>query len=212
MAWQLVGNIAGKSVTVEQMQPVIGDLVTKAVGAVSVPKDGAGVVEALLDRAGHLILTLSDGRTKDVGQVVGADGRAGQDVDPQTVETRLGELAAGILETWPRPRDGTNGKDGIDGLGFDDLEGAFDKGGRLVLRFKRGDQVVEVRVPCLTDQTVWRAGEPYLKGDGVTHDRSFWIAQVDKPDGRPGASKAWRLAVARGRDGKDRVIETPEAD
>jgi Collagen triple helix repeat (20 copies) len=186
-------------------------------------RDGLGLVDAVIDRAGHLILTGSDGRTKDVGQVVGKDG---QDVDPVAVDKRLGDMVAAVLETWPRPRDGVDGKDGLaglngkdgrDGVGFDDLEGVFDTRGRLVLRFKRGDYTLEIPVPCLTDQTVWKYGTEYKKGDGVTYDRSFWIAQVDHPRAGPskthqaGTTKEWRLAVARGRDSKELIAaETGE--
>jgi len=35
---------------------------------------GFGVAGAMIDRAGHLVLTLSNGEAKDVGPVVGADG------------------------------------------------------------------------------------------------------------------------------------------
>ncbi len=40
------------------------------------------------------------------------------------------------------------------------------------------------------------------QGDGATWDGSFWIAQKQTQD-KPGTSDAWRLAVKKGRDGKD---------
>jgi hypothetical protein len=42
-------------------------------------RDGAGVVDGFINRDGHLIATLSDGTTKDFGEVVGKDGRDGID-------------------------------------------------------------------------------------------------------------------------------------
>lgn len=42
-------------------------------------KDGAGLADALIDKDGALVLTLSDGRTKTLGRVVGSDGSPGAD-------------------------------------------------------------------------------------------------------------------------------------
>lgn len=57
------------------------------------------------------------------------------------------------------------------------------------------------RVPVVLERGVWRQGD-YEQGDGVTWDGSYWIAQRKTAD-KPGTSDAWRLAVKRGRDGKD---------
>lgn len=63
-------------------------------------------------------------------------------------------------------------------------------------------------VPMVLDKGVWREGE-YEKGDGVSWDGSFWIAQK-KTSEKPGASDAFRLSTKRGRDGKDgKSFDTP---
>jgi hypothetical protein len=60
------------------------------------------------------------------------------------------------------------------------------------------------RVPTVIDRGVHRDSEQYKAGDGVTSGGSFWIAQKDDPPGKPGeADSGWRLAVKKGRDGKD---------
>lgn len=41
--------------------------------------DGIGLCGAVIDRRGHLMLTMSDGQISDVGMVVGRDGARGQD-------------------------------------------------------------------------------------------------------------------------------------
>lgn len=67
------------------------------------------------------------------------------------------------------------------------------------------------RLPIVIDRGVYRADERYAKGDGVTWGGSYSIAQKDEPQGEPGKSDDWRLAVRRGRDGKDlRHDEPPE--
>jgi hypothetical protein len=68
-----------------------------------------------------------------------------------------------------------------------------------------GAEPVAKRVPLLhpIDRGVYRPEEKYLKGDGVTWAGSWWLAQVNEPTDKPGISDQWRLAVKRGRDGKD---------
>jgi len=59
-------------------------------------------------------------------------------------------------------------------------------------------------VPLVIDRGVFRADGLYDKGDGVTFGGSFWIAQTETA-ARPGEGNTdWRLAVKKGRDGKDK--------
>lgn len=107
-------------------------------------------------------------------------------------------------------RDGVDGKDGApglngkDGLGFDDLSVEFDGERTVVLKFTREDQVKEfpIVIPAVLDRGVWKEGS-YSRGDGVTWGGSFFIAQRDT-DAKPETTDSgWRLAIKRGRDGKD---------
>lgn len=170
----------GASVTIEDLRPVVDQAVEKAVAALPVQKDGVGLADALIDRDGGLVLTLTDGTLKALGVVVGKDGEPG---------------AAGT-----------------DGLGFDDLD-VVDDGMGFVLRFSRGDQVKEFRVakPTLADcyRGVWREGA-HKAGDAVTWGGSLWIAQRDT-EAKPETDDSWRLAVKKGRDGKDGRDLTPPA-
>ena len=93
-----------------------------------------------------------------------------------------------------------------DGFGFDDLSAQLaDDERTLLLRFSRGDEVKEfpVTMPVVLDRGVFREGTAYTRGDACTFGGSLWIAQGDtsaKPDA---LASGWRLAVKRGRDGKD---------
>lgn len=147
-------------------------------------KDGVGAAGAIVDRDGNLVLTLTDGATCALGRVVGADGKDG-------APGRDG-------------KDGAPGKDGRDGLGFDDLSVEFDGERTFVFRFARGDALREFRhsVDFVLDRGVYAAGRVYAKGDGVTFGGSFWIAQ-QATDEKPGTGDGWRLAVKKGRDGRD---------
>lgn len=60
-----------------------------------------------------------------------------------------------------------------------------------------------IKIPSIIDKGVFVSGQKYDKGDGVTFGGSFFICQYDTTD-KPETSKAWRLAVKRGRDGKDK--------
>lgn len=62
-----------------------------------------------------------------------------------------------------------------------------------------------VDFPVVIDRGIFKSGDIYKQGDGVTWDGSFWIAQRSTDAGeKPGdASGAFRLAVKKGRDGRD---------
>jgi len=150
-------------------------------------RDGLDLKDLFRAEGGRLVAVLSDGSTKDLGTFVGRDGQDGQD-----------------------GRDGADGKDGADGLGFDDLDMVECEDG-LALRFVRGETVKEFPLPVVVDRGVWRE-KAYRKGSGVTWGGSFWIAQRDtdaKPDS---ADSGWRLAVKRGRDGREVVTVKPRKD
>ncbi|MEC9246286.1 MAG: hypothetical protein VYB05_16095 [Pseudomonadota bacterium] len=144
--------------------------------------DGVGLAGAVIDRSGNLILTLTDGSTRELGIVVGRDGQKGE--------------------------PGQDGKDGADGLGFDDLEVVHDGLRTFTFRFAKGEQVKEFpfTLPVVLDCGVFKSGETYTAGDGVTWGGSFWIAQKDTTD-KPGEGDGWRLAVKKGRDGKDGIMK-----
>lgn len=176
----------GKSVTVEDVEPLIAERVSAAVSdavkAMPVPQDGKdgkdgrdgldAVTPILKD--GTLLFTMSDGSVKEVGRVVGENGK-----------------------------DGADGRDGVDGLGFDDLSAEYDGERTVTLKMKRGEQVKEFafEMPVVIDRGVYREGEAYAKGDAVTWAGSVWIAQK-ATDQKPDSGDGWRLAVKRGRDGK----------
>lgn len=142
-------------------------------------KDGVGLAGAVIDREGQLVVTLTDGSQKQLGPVVGKDGTPG-----------------------------ASGKDGADALGFDDLSIEFDGDRAFKFVMVRGDARKEFgpfSMPVVLDRGVYKEGQAYQKGDGCTWGGSFWIAQEDTSD-KP-ETKAWRLAVKRGQNGRDGVMK-----
>ena len=104
-------------------------------------------------------------------------------------------------------KDGKDGIDGKDGLGFEDLDVVYDGERTMTLTFQRGEQMkaFSFTMPIVLDRGVFVPGKTYHVGDGVTWGGSFHIAQKEtsaKPGEASEASRAWRLAVKRGGDGK----------
>jgi integrin beta 3 len=108
------------------------------------------------------------------------------------------------LKTWPRPKDGAPGPPGRDGT-LEEVTAEHDGERTVTLVRKDGSRLVTITLPIPIDRGVWKPGTWYGKGDGVTWGGSFWIAQeaTNAKPGESGAdSRAWRLAVKRGTDGK----------
>lgn len=172
-----------------EVHRLVDEAVAKAVAALPKPEngkdgrdgaDGVGLTGALIDRSGSLVLTFSNGDTKEIGVVVGRDGTDG--------------------------RDGADGEQGPAGFDLDDFDVSQGEDGRTIeLHFERGDLRVtrELELPVAIYRGVFKDGETYAIGDMVTWGGSVWsciAAGTDKPgDG----SRAWILAVKKGRDGKD---------
>lgn len=161
----------GKSVTAEELTPIVVAEVQKAVSAIPAAKDGVGLAGALIDRDGQLVVTLTNGDTKALGAVVGGKG--------------------------------------ADGLGFDDLTVEYDGERSFSLVFAKGEdeRAFSFDLPMMIDRSVYMDGKQYATGDTVTFGGSIWVAQKTQPEGKPGLSEDWRLAVKRGRDGKDGQIK-----
>lgn len=181
----------------ETAQQIVAESIADGLASLSPPEkgepgdkgepgqDGCGIKDLMQDHDGNLVATFDDGRMKNVGPVRGKDGEKGLD-------GRDG-------------RDGTDGKDGRDGFNLEDFDCQPIDERTIKLMFTRGDIMhsFELEFPVIIDRGVFRAGEEYKRGDAVTWGGSLWIAQQEttaKPDS---PESGWRLAVKKGRDGKD---------
>jgi integrin beta 3 len=122
-------------------------------------------------------------------------------------ERRAQDLLHQFMSRIEKPKDGKDGRDGIDGrdgLGFDDFEVQYDGKRSFTLVFTQADRQKEFtfKVPVLLECGVHKQGATYERGDGVTFQGSYWIAQRETT-AKPGEDDSWRLAVKKGRDGKD---------
>lgn len=172
----------GASVDPAEIERMVAAAVEKAVSAIRVPKDGApgvngkdgvGLAGALLDRAGNLVLTLTDGSTRDLGPVIGKDGAPGKD-----------------------------GRDGFSLDDFD-VEKKDARTVVLKFTRGDVTESYELYFPAMLYRGVYREGEAYTPGDTVTWGGSLWHCDADTTDKPDGQQKHWTLAAKRGRDGKD---------
>jgi hypothetical protein len=174
----------------------------KSVDSPVVVKEPVGISGALINHDGHLVLTLTDGSAKDVGVVVGTDGRDGRDgVDGQSIKGEPGingKDGIGIAG-----KDGRDGIDGRDGVGFDDLtlEPEGERG--VVLRFVRGDvqKSISLTFPVLIYRGIYEPSKSYERGDVVTRSGSLWHANEPTSTIPGEGTKAWQLCVKQGRTG-----------
>lgn len=150
--------------------------------------------------------------------VDGKDGANGKDGESVSIESVVASVSASFerrfsdmqlswerqardtfekaVDRMPVPKDGVNGKDALPVESIDIVQD-----GRNVV-IKLGNTEHSIKLDSLIDKGVWRECD-YEKGDAVTYGGSLWIAQVDDPKDAPGTSKEWRLAVKKGRDGRD---------
>jgi len=188
----------GTSVTADDVLPALSaqmkTAVASALAAIPAPSNG------------------QDGRDGVDGRSVSLDDaatllRAMQSEWALDFERRAQALLHGVIDRMPAAKDGKDGRDGVngtDGLGFDDMTVEHDGRRTVTLKFARGEQRKDVALKfgVVLDSGVWKEGSFYEVGDGVTFGGSYWIAQKNTDD-KPGTSDSWRLAVKKGRDGKD---------
>ena len=109
--------------------------------------------------------------------------------------------------TGPAGKDGTNGingKDGVNGLGFGDLQCEFDGERRFTFKAVNGDRVMELgsfTVPAQIYRGVYETGKSYARGDTATWAGSTWHANTTTT-AKPGTNGDWTLMVKRGSEGK----------
>lgn len=179
-------------------------------------KDGLGVMGTLVDRDGHLVVTLSDGQTKDVGRVTGQDGAPGLNGKDGAPGLNGKDGAPGANGKDGAPgldgkdgapgldgKDGKDGLDGKDGVSLENAELVFLEEKGWMLRLTGGGHIQEAPIPVPFDAGVYQAGRSYPAGACVTFKGSLFIATRDTSGPPEDPKGGWRLAVKRGKDGKD---------
>ncbi|EMI4494997.1 hypothetical protein V6599_003948 [Pseudomonas aeruginosa] len=190
----------GESVTVDDVRPILADLVGKAVADLPPPAPGKDAdMEALRAHLGDLVKGIQLPTVPTIDEVAATFERRFSDLT-LSWERQQREAIDKALDKMPAP------KDGRDALPVESFDMVLGEDGRTVtVKLQAGDTVIEksVKVPAIIDRGVFSAEKSYEQGDGTTYGGCYWIAQKDAPEGVPGGSSDWRLAVKKGRDGKD---------
>ncbi|HHM6046666.1 TPA: hypothetical protein ACRMOD_000396 [Pseudomonas aeruginosa] len=190
----------GESVTVDDVRPILADLVGKAVADLPPPAPGKDAdMEALRAHLGDLVKGIQLPTVPTIDEVAATFERRFSDLT-LSWERQARETFDKAADRMPIP------KDGRDALPLECFDLALGEDGRTVtVKMQAGDVVVEksVKIASVIDRGVFSAEKSYEQGDGTTYGGCYWIAQKDAPAGVPGGSDDWRLAVKKGRDGKD---------
>ncbi|EMR0622703.1 hypothetical protein R0C86_001234 [Pseudomonas aeruginosa] len=190
----------GESVTVDDVRPILADLVGKAVADLPPPAPGKDAdMEDLRAHLGDLVKGIQLPTVPTIDEVAATFERRFSDLT-LSWERQARETFDKAADRMPIP------KDGRDALPLESFDLALGEDGRTVtVKMQAGDVVVEksVKIASVIDRGVFSAEKSYEQGDGTTYGGCYWIAQKDAPEGVPGGSTDWRLAVKKGRDGKD---------
>jgi len=173
----------GKSVSVQDVAPLIADLVSKAIGEIPKPE----IVKSV---SAEEVAATFERRFSDL--VLSWERQARDTFDK-------------AADRMPVPKNGENGRDALSLDSFDLSLG--DDGRTVTVKMQAGETVIEksVKIAAVIDRGVYSSerAASYEQGDGATYGGCYWIAQKGHPEGVPGGSADWRLAVKKGRDGKN---------
>lgn len=207
----------GKSVTVEDVLPVIEKTVQQEVAKIPVLKGDPGnsvkiedvlpAIKSEVERHISAIPVPKDGEDADVGEIV---KRLIPEVEKavsqltRVVGTDIDKDGNLIVRKSDGGTDNLGRVIGADGAGFENVEALEDEL-TFGLRFGKGAASKEVRWAKANfadiDQGVWKDGS-YKRGTATTFGGSYWLAKRDT-NSKPGVDDSWRMIVKRGRDGKD---------
>ncbi len=196
----------GKSVTPEDVRPLLQELVTAAVSEIPVPRDGKdydpAVLKQAVDDAVAALPPAQDGR--DALQL-----EIQPFIDEGKSYTR-GSYATHNGGLW-RAYEKTHGMRGWECIvdGVSDVDISMNGQRNFIVTVNRASGASEKKsfdIPTMVYRGVFKSGDEYLPGDTVTWGGSLWHCDEQTQD-KPGetGSKGWTLAAKRGRDGRSKV-------
>lgn len=155
--------------------------------------------------------------------VDGRDGRDGRDAIEMEIIPLIDEEKSYPRGTYAKHKGGlwhsyqnTSGMRGwecmVEGIESISIDQVSERSFKSVVTYSSGSVLEKsFSIPAILDKGVYSDTGTYEKGDGVTYAGSYWIVQKDSPEGKPGSSDDFRLAVKRGRDGREVVkVEKPK--
>lgn len=211
----------GDSVTLEDVHPLIDEAVKSAVAQIKAPKDGEpgkdgppidmDALKMLIDTAVEKAVAsihIPEPKQPENGKDA-LDIEILPEIDQEKSYSRnsYAIYKGGLWRSYERTKGMRGWETVVDGIA--DIQIGYDGEREIEVMTEKssGEKVCKQFImPVVLDRGVYNNGQEYTKNDGVTFAGSYWIAQKDAPDGRPGDSNAdFRLAVKRGRDANVKV-------
>lgn len=202
----------GKSLTPEDIRPLLKELVESAVAEIPAPRDGKDAdPEAIKSAVSDALAALP----APASPVPGADGRDALQIEILPCIDAEKSYPRGTYAThsgglW-RSFEKTAGMRGweclVDGISAVDV--ANDDERMFTVTVTRASGACETKtfgIPVMIYRGVFKSEGSYQRGDTVTWGGSLWHCDETTAD-KPGeiGSKGWTLATKRGRDGKDKT-------
>lgn len=146
----------GKSVTPEDVRPLLQELVTAAVGEIPAPRDGKDYDPAALKQA------VDDAVSEAVAEIpLPQDGK---NVTPEDVRPLLQELVTAAVGEIPAPRDGKDYDPAV-------LKQAVDAAVAALPQAQDGRDALQLEIQPFIDE-----GKSYPRGSYATHNGGLWRA------------------------------------
>lgn len=198
-----IAKAAADLVVLPEPAPVDLAAVAKMVEVPQPEKPDQIDVDAIVKKVSASIRQPEDGKSvdrEDVIKAVSAEFERRFSDLMLHCERKAAETFEKALDRMPKP------KDGADALPLESFDIAMAEDGRtLTVKMQAGERVLEksLRIPAMLDRGSYSSEKNYEAGDVVSHGGSMWIAG-ESVEGAPGlGGNGWRLAVKKGRDGKD---------
>lgn len=209
----------GKDADMEQIKSYINEQLTECVKSIPTPQDGKSIT---VEDVKPLIFDYIERQIEKLPKAEdGLDGLDALDIEILPAINPDKAYPRGVYAThngglWKSHKN-TEGMNGWDCIvnGVSDIEVNYDGERDFSIKTIRanGEEITKgFKIPIVIDKGVFRDGQNYVQNDGVTFAGSFWIAKKDMPKDKPGSSDDWRLAVKRGRDGRESVKVERESD
>lgn len=206
----------GKSLTPEDVKPMLQEMVDKAFSALPEPKDGKDYDPAVLKQAVDEAVNNAVAAMPVIEP--GRNGQDGRDALALEILPFIEEEKSyprGTYATYKgglwRAYEKTHGMRGwecvVDGMAGVEIERSEQRCFTLTVNRASGaSESKSFDVPVMIYQGVFKSGQEYLAGDTVTWGGSLWHCD-EKTQDKPGenGSKGWTLATKRGRDGRDKT-------
>lgn len=169
----------GASVTMEDLHPVVADVVAHVFERQPKPRDPIGLAGGLIAQDGHLVITLTDGTPVSVGRVVGRDGADGK--DGVGIKGDPGERG----EQGERGETGPPGVDGRDAVNPDaEAVAAILKAEIEAPLIERLDRAIDA-IPVPQNGKDGKPGRNGTSGQSVKGDRGEPGSSIEVGDSAP---------------------------